>query len=168
MQAPTNHRGLPRWVWLSGVALAFSLVHVLIDYQIGLYGQTSPDASWVQAGLALVIGLLYAWWGVSFGMAGGSAWQAAGITGLLGLSLLWSFLANGLVGVIVCLPPCRGAFPYQDIAHFGNIIFGAWASYATWSTLRASRVGVRWWAVLVPVLLVVAMFALQGYLSQAR
>lgn len=168
MQAETSGRSVPQWLWLGGLALAFSLVHVLLDYQIGLFGQTSNDVSWVQAALALLLGLLYAWWGVSFAMSGGSTWQAAGLASLLWLSLLWAFLANGVAGVFACLPPCPGAFPYQDIAHFGNIIFGGWASYATWTALRASRTSMRWRAALVPLVLVVTLFFLQGYLFFGR
>lgn len=168
MEAQSNDRRWPQWLWLVGLALAFSLVHVLLDYQMGLFGRTSEDVSWAQAALALLLGLLYAWWGVSFGMAMGSTWQGVGLAGLLWLSLLWAFLANGLAGVFACLPPCSGAFPYQDIAHFGNIIFGGWASYATWPALRASRTGMRWQAALVPVVLVVALFFLQSYLFFGR
>ncbi len=164
MQAQTTGRTWPRWLSLGAISLAFSLMHVLLDYQVGLFGQTSNEVSWVQAALALFLGLLYAWWAVSFALAGGSARQAAGLASLLWLSLLWAFLANGLAGVFACLPPCPGAFPYQDIIHFGNIIFGGWASYATWKALRASREGLRWQAALVPLVLVVTLFFLQSYL----
>lgn len=139
-------------------------MHVLLDYQVGLFGRTSNEMSWAQAALVVLLGLLYAWWGVSFALAGGSTWQGAGLAGLLWLSLLWAFLANGLAGVFACLPPCSGAFPYQDIAHFGNIIFGGWASYSTWTALRATRTGMHWRAALVPLSLVLTLFFLQGFL----
>lgn len=168
MQAQTTSRTRPQWLWSGALALAFSLVHVLLDYQVGLFGRTSNDVSWAQAALALLLGLLYAWWGVAFALSGGSTWQALGLVNLLWLSLLWAFLGNGLAGVFACLPPCSGAFPYQDIAHFGNIIFGGWASYATWSALRTSRVGVRWQAALVPLALVMTLFFLQSYLFFGR
>ena len=164
MQAHTTGGRKPQWLWSGALALAFSLMHVLLDYHVGLFGQTSSELSWVQAALVLLLGLLYAWWGVSFAMAGGSAWQAAGLAGLLWLSLLWSFLANGVAGVFACLPPCSSAFPYQDIVHFGNIIFGGWAAYSTWTALRAARTGIRWQAALVPLALVVTLFFLQGFL----
>ena len=161
-----NNRGqmLPRWAWLSALALAFSLVHVVLDYQIGLFGETSEDVSWVQAALAFLLGLLYAWWGASFAMAGGGAWQGVGLASLLVLALVWSFLGNGLAGVFACLPPCSGAFPYQDVAHFGNIIFGGWASYALWSMVRKARGAVRWVGVLVALALVAVLFLLEGLL----
>lgn len=164
MSQDQNKGVVPRWAWLGGLALGFSLVHVLFDYQIGLFGQTSDDVSWVQATLAFLLGALYVIWGVSFAMAQGGTWRRSGLVSLLMLALAWSFLANGLVGVLACLPPCSGAFPYQDVAHLGNIIFGGWASYATWARVRATSGGISWLAPSVVLALVVALFSLQGLL----
>lgn len=164
MQEEQTNQALPQWAWLGGLALAFSLVHVLYDYQVGLFGQTSDDVSWVQAALALLLGTLYAWWGVAFAIAGGSTWRRTGMASLLALAFTWSFLANGLVGVLACLPPCPGAFPYQDIAHFGNIIFGGGASYATWTRLRTTTGSVGWSSILVMFGLVAGLFFLEGLL----
>ncbi len=97
-------------------------------------------------------------------MAGDGVWRKAGLMSLLVLALTWSWLANGLVGVLACLPPCPGAFPYQDIAHFGNIIFGGWASYATWVRLRTTPGRISWSVPSVVLALVGAVFYIEGLL----
>jgi hypothetical protein len=165
-------RGDPRllkmWATWGALALAFSLSHVLIDFQVGLFGPSSEQMQAGQALLILLVSLLYAWWGVSFAWAGLPGARAAGLAGLLVPAFLWSFVANGLVGVAACPPPCSGAWPYQDIAHFGNVIFGGLASAATWRAVRLNSGPARWPAALTGVGLTVAILALQGVLFAAR
>jgi hypothetical protein len=110
----------------------------LLDFQVGLFGQLSERVSLVQAALILFVSLLYAWWGVAFARAGsdGVRGRVAGLASLLVFAFIWSFLANGIGGVISCPPPCEGAGPYGDIAHFGNILFGSIATYATWWAMK--------------------------------
>jgi hypothetical protein len=167
-----TERGEPRllkmWATWGALALAFSLIHALIDFQVGLFGPSSENMTAGQALLIALVSLLYAWWGVSFSWAGASGARAAGLAGLLVLAFLWSFVANGLVGVAACPPPCSGAWPYQDIVHFGNVIFGGLASAATWRAVRLNSGPARWPAALTGVGLTVAILALQGALFAAR
>jgi hypothetical protein len=157
---------LPRWLWLNLVALAFSLLHVLIDGQIGLWGRSSPAVSPLQASYMLLISLIYALWGLSL------AWtvrgEKAGMLGLFSLTLLWSFLANGVVAIFASPPPSAAAFPYQDIAHFGNALFGGLASYALWKALRSDARPAGWWPALAPFGLLVAIYAVESILFFAR
>jgi hypothetical protein len=79
----------PRWPWLNGIALTFSLLHVLIDRQIGLWGRTSPALAPQQAAHMLVISLTYALWGRSLAWAGRG--EQAGRLSLCSVTFLWSF-----------------------------------------------------------------------------
>ena len=104
----------------SAGAILFSFVHYLIDWHIGLFGETSEDVSILQAALVFLSGLLYAAWAVMLGSAEAKRSHAAA---LLVFSGGWTFLGNGLV-IFACLPPCEAGFPYQDIAHVGSLLFG--------------------------------------------
>lgn len=161
-------RVLGMWVAMGALALGFSLAHALIDFQVGLFGPSSENMTAGQALLVTLVGLLYAWWGVSFAWAGSPGARAVGLAGLLVLAFVWSFLANGVVGVAACPPPCSAAWPYQDIAHFGNIIFGGLASAATWRAVRFNSGPARWPVALTGVGLTVAILTLQGVLFAAR
>jgi hypothetical protein len=129
------------WRVFTALALGVSLVHVLIDYSVGLYGQSSSFMSPLQATNIVMIALIYACWLAAMAWAG-SGQKTAGAC-LLVLTIGWTFLGNGLV-VIACPPPCRNAFPYQDIAHFSNIIFGVLATYTIWRTMRAWTGRIAW------------------------
>src|SRR5215211_5431209 len=88
---------LTRCLQLNVLALAFSLAHVIVDWHISLSGASSEAMSASRAGLL----------------------------GLVALSAGWAALGNGLP-MVFCLPPCPGAFPHQDIAHVGSLVFGGW------------------------------------------
>jgi hypothetical protein len=161
-------RVLRMWLFWGALSLAFSLAHALIDFQVGLFGPSSENMTAGQALLIALLSLLYAWWGVSFAWAGSPGARAVGLAGLLVLAFVWSFLANGVVGVGACPPPCSGAWPYQDIVHFGNVIFGGLASAATWRAVRLNSGPARWPVALTGAGLTVAILALQGVLFAAR
>src|ERR687885_763435 len=127
---------LPRWLQLNVLALAFSLAHVIADWHIGLFGASSEAMSAPQAALLWLISGLYAWWGLS--LAAAARGPRAGLLGLVALSAGWAALGNGLP-IVFCLPPCPGAFPHQDIAHVGSLLFGGWAAYASWRAARSSE-----------------------------
>lgn len=121
---------VPPWVWLNGLALAFSLAHYLIDWHIGPFGSASSLMSPAQAGLVAISAGLYGWWALSVGAASSAGRSGVGACFILAFG--WAFLLNGVVALAVCLPPCGNAFPFQDITHFGNVIFGGLASWLTW------------------------------------
>lgn len=126
--------GLAMILW-NAAALAASLAHVLIDYHIGLFGESSPTMSPLQAVIILILCLVYGCWSISLGLA--TSGYRAGLLGSFAFTVVWAFLASGLVGLAACLPPCQNAFPYQDIAHVSSLVFGVLAAYTTWQKIRA-------------------------------
>lgn len=155
----------PRWLWLNLLALAFSLAHLIMDWHIGLFGASSESISALQAALVWLVSLVYAWWGVS--LAAASRGARAGLLSLLGLSAVWAFLGNG-VPIVFCPPPCAGAFPHQDIAHIGSLLFGGWAAYESGRAFRTNvqPLGRAGWAIPgVALASVVALFALEATLA---
>ena len=156
---------LTRCLQLNVLALAFSLAHVVADWHIGLFGASSAAMSAPQAALLWLVSGLYAWWGLSLAAAARGA--RSGLLSLVALSAGWAALGNGLP-IVFCLPPCPGAFPHQDIAHVGSLLFGGWAAHASWRAARASEQppGRAAWALpAVALAAVVALFALQASLA---
>ncbi len=130
------------WSVFTALALGTSLVHVLIDYSIGLFGRSSPVLSPLQATTIVLIALIYTCWLAAMAWAG-SGERTAGVC-LLVLTIGWTFLGNGVGVIAACPPPCRDAFPYQDIAHVSNILFGALATFTIRRTMRAWTGRIAW------------------------
>ena len=162
MKTPAVLPSLPAWLPLHGLAIVFSLAHLILDWHIGLFGPSSPQLSVRQAALVWLVCLAYGWWAMALGLA--TQGHRAGLTSLLVLSAGWTFAGNGLP-IFACLPPCAGAFPYQDIAHLGSLLFGGWAAYATWRAMRASHGAPGLVMPIMTVLLVAALFALEAMLA---
>ena len=156
---------LTRCLQLNVLALAFSLAHVVADWHIGLFGASSEAMSAPQAALLWLVSGLYAWWGLSLAAAARGA--RAGLLGLVALSAGWAALGNGLP-IVFCPPPYPGAFPQQDIAHIGSLLFGGWAAYASGRAAGSSeqRRGRAAWALpAVALAAIVALFALGASLA---
>jgi hypothetical protein len=151
------------WMLLNAAALMASLAHVFLDYTLGLYGKASMIMSPVQATTILLICLVYAYWMLLVGWANGGSKSA--LISLFVLTLLWSLLANGIAGLAACPPLCRGAFPYQDIAHLASLIFGGLAAYTTWRKLRRSEGPSDWWLTAYTSILLLATFVFQTVLT---
>src|SRR5687767_3209238 len=124
----TRHT-IPRWLWPNALALVFSFVHYVQDWHIGLFGATSNDVSMAQAALVIVSALIYGCWAVSLVVA--ALGNKCGLLSVVIINIGWAFAGNGLV-IAACPPPCQGAFPFQDIAHVGSLVFGIWGAYAAW------------------------------------
>jgi hypothetical protein len=56
---------LPSWLLLNVAALVFALAHTLLDFHLGLFGQTSMFMTPLQAANILIICLIIGWWSVS-------------------------------------------------------------------------------------------------------
>jgi hypothetical protein len=121
---------LARCLRLNALALAFSLAHVIGDYAI-LTASAGGDALTLPWYLALA-GAVYGWWG--WVMAQVAAGGRTGLFSLLVLSGVWAGLLNGGSLVFTSL-----TIVLADVIHFGSLIFGVWAAYATWRFLRARR-----------------------------
>ena len=123
---------LARCLQLNALALAFSLAHTVADYSV-IFG-TSDFNTW---GVAVYLGVaaaVYGWWGWSMARAVVGGYGA--LPSLLVLSSIWAVL-NG------------ATFPYSpltyilaDVIHFGSLLFGLLAAYATLRVWRDGRVAV--------------------------
>ena len=143
--ASLTNRG-PAWLPWTALAAFAALAHVLIDAHIGLWGETSDDMSALQAANAAVLGALYAWWMVIIGLAV-QGYRAA-LRSALVLAVVFVGLLNGLFAFIAAPPP-SAAFPYQDLAHGGSLVFGAVAGLSLWRNRTvATRDG---WSFVLPL-----------------
>lgn len=127
-QRPTSP--LTRCLQLNALALAFSLTHVIGDYAI-LTAQMGGDALALPWYLVLA-GAVYGWWGWSLARAGAGSRSA--LYSLLALSAVWAAALNG--GSLVFTPL---TILLADAIHFGSLLFGLGAAYATWRRLRTQQ-----------------------------
>ena len=120
---------LARCLQLNALALAFSLAHTVADY--GIIAAMPGFNDWAMAGYLAVTSAVYGWWGWS--MARAAANRRSALPSLLALSGFWAVL-HGLTFVFIPL-----TFIVANTIHFGSLLFGVWAAYATWRLLRANR-----------------------------
>lgn len=121
---------LARCLRLNALALAFSLAHAMADYGIIIVEMVGMNY-WFMSVYLSVTCAVYGWWGWS--MAQAAANRRDALPSLLALSGFWAVL-HGLTFVWT---PITNVF--ADVVHFGSLVFGAWAAYATWRALRATR-----------------------------
>jgi hypothetical protein len=156
------------WLWLNITALGFALAHVFIDFHIGLFGETANHMSLLQAGNILILVLINAWWVACLAAAVHadeklhSRWT--GLSGAFSIAFIWAFLGNGLVAVVAAPPP-SAAFPYQDVTHFGSLVFGGLAAYSTWKEMKTRSQGFKIKPILAVGLLLVLAIAVNGILA---
>lgn len=125
---------MPVWLWVGLAAMFVSVLHIVLDFGVGLFdlhGTLSPTEAATLVGVALI----QVWWAISF-MAGargnGSGVASAGILGAV-----WAALTNGFP-IVYCPPVCPEARPLTDVGHIGSIVFGILlALVAIWSLWRA-------------------------------
>jgi hypothetical protein len=163
--AMTNTQPLS-WVWLNIIALAFALGHVFIDLHIGLFGETSVYMSPLQAANILFLVLINAWW-IACLVSAARDPEQTGIFNLAGaftIVFVWAFLINGMVAVIAAPPP-SAAFPYQDLTHFGSLIFGGLASRAAWKEMKVREIPFKLKSALPTVLLLLFFMVINGALT---
>lgn len=151
---------------IATVALAFSQAHMIIDWSVGLYGQTSASMAPIQAFLIATLSVLVGWWSFVFTSAG--SWEKSGLVSLFVFCFGWSFFGNGVAGVVGCPPPCSNAFPYQDIAHFGNIIFGGLSAYYLRKAVKETPGAIQWRTPLVSVIVLLLPVVAEGAMALAR
>jgi hypothetical protein len=123
---------LTRCLQLNALALAFSLSHVIVD--ISLFASGPGVSEWVGVGCVAVACAVYGWWGWSMAQV-----ARDGRTGLSSLLVLCGFWAVAHGASFVFTPLTNYV---ADVIHFGSLIFGVWAAYATWRIMRANRVAV--------------------------
>jgi len=128
--APTPK--LARCLQLNALALAFSLAHTVADY--GVIFATADFNTWGVAAYLGVASAVYGWWGWS--MARAAAGSRAALPSLLALSGIWAVLHGAT------FPFTSLTYILADVIHFGSLLFGLWAAYATWRALRGGRAAV--------------------------
>lgn len=151
-----------RWKPLSLAAMGFSLAHLFIDVHIGLFGSSSKSMSLQEAALVAVFGLLYAVWAGALTRA-----SATGRTGLVAsftFAAGWAFLINGVAALGAAPPPSWG-FPYQDLTHFGSLVFGGLAAIGVWGRLRDEVEGLSWRPAIWPGALIAGATALEALVA---
>jgi hypothetical protein len=142
---------MPLWLWVGLAAMFVSVLHIVIDFGVGLF-DLRGTLSFTEASTLVGIALIQVWWAVSF-MAGaqgnGSGVASAGILGAG-----WAAMTNGFP-IVYCPPVCAEARPLTDLGHIGSIVFGVLiALVAIWSLWRA-RVRPGWFMPTVASALVV-------------
>lgn len=117
---------IARCLQLNALALAFSLAHAMADY--GVIFAATDFNTWGVAAYLVVSGAVYGWWGWS--MAQAARGSRGALLSLLALSGIWAVLH----GATFTFTPLT--LILADIVHFGSLLFGLWAAYATWRVLR--------------------------------
>jgi hypothetical protein len=121
-----NTPQLVRCLRLNALALAFSLAHTVADYGV-IFATTGFNTRGVAAYLG-VSSAIYGWWGWS--MAQAAINRRSALLSLIALSGCWAVLH----GATFPFTPLTNIL--ADVVHFGSLIFGLWAAYATWRVLR--------------------------------
>src|SRR5215212_3178730 len=122
----THDAQLTHCLRLNALALAFSLSHVIVDISLFASGPEMSEAA--STAIVAVACAVYGWWGWS--MAQAARGSRAALPSLLVLCGFWA-VAHGASFVFTPLTEY-----VADIIHFGSLIFGIWAAYATWRALR--------------------------------
>lgn len=152
------------WLPWTAAALAATVAHILIDYHIGLYGETSETMSALQAASAVRQAVLIGWWLV---LAASAVHDSGALRALFWLVVVEAALLNGAVAFIVAPPPSAG-FPYQDLAHGAALVFGVIAAVRI-SRRRAQLdppTPNRWLVATVVILVGVQILGLALFASQ--
>lgn len=130
-----------KWFPLSIWALSISLAHVLIDFHIGLFGETSKNMSMLEALNVATTAGIYGFW--AWAIAGARNKEVPAISTALVFALVQSALINGLVAFFAAPPP-SSAYPFQDLTHLGSLAAGSMAGLGLWSLRsKSSRAGSR-------------------------
>ena len=111
---------MPVWLWVGLATMFVSVLHIVIDFGVGLF-DLHGTLSLTEATTLVGVALIQLWWAISF-MAGargnGSGVASAGILGAG-----WAALTNGFP-IVYCPPVCEEARPLTDLGHVGSIVFG--------------------------------------------
>lgn len=145
-----------RWLGLSGAALTATVLHMIVDAHIGIGGGPSVVMSSVEATSAVLHALILGGWMVAVAFA--ARGNRTGTASALVFTVLWAVFVNGIVAFLVAPPP-SAAFPYQDIAHAGSLLFGGLAAYSLWQEFKRQDGTIRLGVPLLAFGLVVATLA---------
>jgi hypothetical protein len=142
---------MPVWLWVGLATMFVSVLHIIIDFGVGLFDLRGP-LSLSEAATLLGVALIQVWWAVSF--VAGARGSASGVAsaGILGAG--WAALTNGFP-IVYCPPVCREAWPLTDIGHVGSIVFGILLALVAILTLWRARARPGWFMPAIAAALVV-------------
>ncbi len=143
---------LPLWFWLSLAAMAVSIMHMLLDFGVGLFPMQDTLAPGVVV-VVLLIPLIQVWWVLS--LMAGARGARGGVASAVILGLGWTLLTNGS-SIQFCPPRCPYAAPMSDVAHVGSVVLGIVAPLAGVMALLRMRTRVGWVLPVGALVLVVA------------
>ena len=122
---------LARCLQLNALALAFSLAHAMADYGI-IFAMTGFN-TWGMAAYLGMSSAVYGWWGWSMARAAAGPPRSR-----CPACLRCPGSGRSCTALTFVFIPITNIL--ADVIHFGSLIFGVWAAYATWRVLRGSRV----------------------------
>lgn len=131
---------MPVWLWVGLATMFVSVLHIIIDFGVGLF-DLHGTLTLTEAATLVGVALIQLWWAISF-MAGargnGSGVASAGILGAG-----WAALTNGFP-IVYCPPVCEEARPLSDLAHVGSMCSAScsrWSPSGRCGALGRARVG---------------------------
>ncbi|MEV6235859.1 hypothetical protein [Lentzea sp. NPDC051838] len=142
---------MPVWLWLGLLTMFVSVLHIVIDFGVGLF-DLHGTLSLTETTTLIGIALIQLWWAISF--TAGAQGNGGGVAsaGILGAG--WSALTNGFP-IVYCPPVCPEARPLTDIGHLGSIVFGILLALVAIWTLWRARTLPHWFMPTVATILVV-------------
>lgn len=149
-------------LWTQASVIAFSFVHAIVDWFVGLFGTDRAYLSPMAAAFLGLEGALYASWAIALALA--LRGDRTGMAIVFVFTFGWAFLFNGS-SIVFCLPPCPALAPYGDLVHLGTLISGAWASVVACRRVRQAGDAIARGPVVLAILLLVVMSALSSVLA---
>ena len=131
---------MPTWFWLSLAAMAAAMLHILLDFGVGLFPMRGRLSMAEVATLLLII-LIHVWWVLSIAL--GAQGRGGGVASAAILALGWTTVTNGYP-IVFCPPACPEAAPLADVAHIGSLVLGVVAAAVCLWVLLRSRVQIGW------------------------
>lgn len=111
---------MPVWLWIGLATMFVSVLHIVIDFGVGLF-DLRGTLGLTEATTLLGVASIQVWWAISF-MAGARG-SAGGVASAGILGAVWAAMTNGYP-IVYCPPMCEEARPLADVAHVGSIALG--------------------------------------------
>ena len=94
---------MPVWLWLGLATMFFDVLHIIIDFGVGLF-DLHGTLSLTEGATLVGVALIQLWWAISF--LAGARGNGSGVAsaGILGAG--WAALTNGFP-IVYCLPCAR-------------------------------------------------------------
>ena len=141
---------MPVWLPLGLATMFVSVLHIVIDFGVGLF-DLSGTLSASEAATLVGIALIQVWWAVS--LSAGARGNGGGVASAGVLGAGWAALVNGYP-IVYCPPVCEEARPLTDLGHVGSIVLGVLLALVCTGSLWRARVRPGWFMPTVATALV--------------